>query len=407
MTRFVYRAAQLTGGPGAGVVEGRESAPDERSLRDRLRDRGYVALEVRAASPLDRIRAGARKATIRESDRAWFFRTLHRLLDGGAPLERAMSTMIELSDTASVRDACERVRSSLRGGAALDAAIGEEPGLAAAQHLALLRIGHESGRMRHCVGLIDGAIVRQRKLRRALIGRLMYPVILGVAALLALWFLSAVVMPRFEETLASADASLPIQTRMTFAIAGVLFWVVPAAVLAAVTLALLGRSGMLPRTWSQRATVVFDRLPLLGSIRWSHRSALVADTMATMLEGGADLVSSLHECETVVAGTPVADRLSRVRRRVREGEDIGDAIEDEQVFPKMVTAIIRAGSHGGALAEAFRSAADTASEAQDDLTQRALTLLDPAIIIMLAGVVGWIVFSLVSGMLAINDLGGL
>lgn len=139
MMRFVYKATQLTGGAGAGMIEGRENAPDEHSLRERLRDRGYIALEVRTANPLDRLRSRARQTSFHLSDRVWFFRTLDRFLGGGAPLERALTTMVDLSPNERLRNACERIRSSVRNGNSLDESFGDVAGLSAPQHIALLR----------------------------------------------------------------------------------------------------------------------------------------------------------------------------------------------------------------------------------------------------------------------------
>ena len=72
----------------------------------------------------------------------------------------------------------------------------------------------------------------------------------------------------------------------------------------------------------------------------------------------------------------------------------------------MNTAVIRIGARSGDLADALRSATETALEEQQDAIDRLLTLLQPAVILVLAGVVGWVVYSLIAGMLAINDIGG-
>jgi general secretion pathway protein F len=407
MSRFIYKAAPAGGATG-GLVEGREEAADERSLRERLRERGLIAVEVRPVGAIDALRSrsgGGSRLT--RTDRIWFYRTLARLLKGKAPIEQAISTMVELAPSARVKDACAKVRESLRKGESLDQSVGGVAGLASEQQIALLRVGHASGRLEHSVALIDSAIARSEKIRRTIIGRMIYPAILVVAAVVALWFLASFVIPRFEQTLASVDAKLPIQTSLTFAVANWLVWIIPLLVLAVALLMIAGRAGALPQPFVKRLRTWVERMPFVGNLLWHTRSALLTDTLATMLEGGADLMSALEEAERAMAQSNVGERLGQARRAVREGADLGDAFDQAGVLPPMIGAIVRIGARSGDLPDALRAATDAAMEKQDEQTQRMLTLLEPGVILLLAGVVGWVVFSLVSGMLAINDLGGM
>jgi len=403
VTRFAYRA--IPSGGSAGVVAGRLEASDEQSLRRRLRDEGLIPLEIQPVGALDALRTllGGRGGVGR-ADQAWFFQTLRRLLGGKVPIESALATMETLAPNPRLTAACSEVRDALRSGGSVAEAVERVPSLANAQHRALLRVGHESGRLEHVVGLIDRSITTRSRIRRTVIGRLTYPAILFVVAILAVWFLASFVLPRFAETLQSAGAELPLSTRATLAAAEWLIWIAPIALLGGAVFAMsrpLSRMPALRRRVQEWAL----RVPVVRQLVWHAQGGIVAETLATILEGGGDLLVGLEQSEEAVSLDPIRERLSAVRKRVREGEDVGLALEEERVMPPMVAALVRVGVQSGDLAGGLRHASELCLEKQEDLTARLLTLLEPAIILLLAGVVGWVVYSLVSGMLTINAMG--
>jgi type II secretory pathway component PulF len=407
VTRFVYRAAPIKPGLG-GLVEGREEARDERTLRDHLRERGLIAVEVRPVGLADALRArfGSRATRIKRADRLWFFATLARLLRSKAPVERAITTMEEVAPHEAARNACAQVGDALRSGRPLDEACAQVPGLAGPRQAALLRVGHASGDLERATALIDESLRTSERIRKTVIGRLIYPAVLIVVGVACLWFLAAVVLPRFSETLESAGANLPGATRFTLASAKIVMWAGPIVMLAVVGAILWWRAGLAPPAWRRKAQEMAFRTPLVGGLVWRHQGAVAADTIATMLEGGGDLLEALEQAEDAVGEGVVARRLARARQQVREGLDPGEAFERESVFPPMNAAVIRIGARSGDLAGALRSATETALEEQQDGIDRLLTLLQPAVILALAAVVGWVVYSLIAGMLAINEIGG-
>ena len=103
----------------------------------------------------------------------------------------------------------------------------------------------------------------------------------------------------------------------------------------------------------------------------------------------------------------MAQRVGAARRLVREGADVGEAFAKEQVFPPMIAALLSVGIKGGDLVGGLRACTRACLERQERSTERLLILMEPAVILVMAGAVGWVVYSLVMGMLAMNDLGGL
>lgn len=405
MTQFAYTAVPLQAA-GGGMVSGRAEAADERALRDDLRKRGLVAVDVRPVRLADALRGVLSRDRPRRVDAVWFFQTLRMLLSGSVPIESALTTMVDLSPSARLRRVCGDVREKLRSGASLADALAGSPGMATAQHLALLRSGHESGRLAHVVELIDSSMATAERIRRTMTGRLIYPAILLVAAVGAVWFLATFVIPKFAATLESLGGTLPLSTRATLAGAKVMVWVGP-PVVAGMVLLWFVRGSLLSPAMRLRVSRRVLRLPVVGGLVWHAQGAVIADTLATMIEGGGDVLAGLGQAVDVVSSPAVAERLAAARKRVREGVDLGQAFAQERVLPPMVAAVLQVGIKGGDLVGGLRRCTQACVEKQEKATERLLVLMEPGVIMVMAGAVGWVVYSLVMGMLALNDLGGL
>lgn len=426
MTRYQFTAMSagtsdgVSGARGVsqgGLVRGEREASDETALRAALRADGLIVVEVKTHSlrgAFSRgggatgwrglVSAGSGAGRVRNDDRSWFFQTLAMMLKHSVPIEVALGTMEELAPNPTVRWACGSVRSALRGGSSLTDAVGGVPGLAGAQHLALLRSGQASGRLDHAVALIEQSIASSARLRSALLGGLFYPAILLVASIGVLWVLATFVIPRFAETLGALGGELPWQTRVTFGAAGVMVWLFPAL------LVLVLASWRTRRMWMSGATRVrlHDwslRLPVIGTMLWNAQGAVVCDTMATMIEGGGDALSALGQARDVASNPVIARKLQTAEKRTREGVELGKAFHELSVLPPTPTALLQIAVRAGDLTGGLRQAGELCREQQERVGKRLMALMGPAVILVMALGVGWVVWSLISGMLALNEIG--
>jgi len=405
VTRFAYSAIPLENA-GAGLVSGRREASDEHALRQALRADGLIAVDVRPERIIDALRAQLNPERLRRADGVWFFQTLRLLLENNVPIESAVSTLEELAPHPRVARACAEIRTALRSGSSLDEAVDAQAGLASPQHVALLRSGQESGRLDHVVALIDESLTTRARIRRTVVGRLIYPFILLLAAIAVVWFLAVRVIPKFAETLTSLGGELPFATRFTLGLAEVLAWAVPVGfVLLAVGFAL--RHALLTPHVRAGLSRLALRVPIVRSLTWNTHAAVITDVLASIISGGGDVLTALTQAHEVVSSPAIGARLAEARKRVREGAELGDAFAETRVLPPLPTAVVRSGMKGGDLVGALRRATRVCLDRQEQLTQRLLILLEPAVILVLAGAVGWVVYSLVTGMLAITEAGGI
>lgn len=387
-------------------MTGTREASDERSLRRVLRDEGLIAVEVRPERLSDALRARFDRGRVRGGDGAWVFSTLALLLENRVPVDEAVRSAESVSPHPRVAGVCARLREQLRRGVALSDALASVPGLASAQHVALIRAGESSGRLSHAVGLVDRSIANAARVRRSLIGKLTYPAILVVASVGAVWLLATRIVPSFAETLEEVGGELPAVTKVTLTASAWLAWVVPAIVVLVVVGALV-RNRVLSAEMKRGLSARVLRIPVVGSLVWHGQAALVTDVLSTMLEGGADLLEGIARSSEVVRSPEIAARLETASARVREGGEPGAALVESGVMPPMVGAVVRAGIVGGDLAGGLRRASELAMARQEALGERLLALVQPAVTLGMAGVIGWMMYSLIAGMLAVTNAGGL
>lgn len=407
MSAYAYKAIPARRGGASSPVSGTLDAATEAAARDHLREQGLIALEVRPESTGDAVRAVFRaRQSVSRKETAWFFRTLHRMLASKAPIETALTTMEELATTDRMREACAQIRDTMRRGEPLHEAVADIPGLADPAILALLLVGHDSGRLERVCGLIDRSIRTRQRLRRAVTGQLTYPAILFAAAVAAVWFLSWFVIPRFASTLEGVGATLPWSTQFTLTASHVLVWAAPVVILL-IAMAIWSKGAWIPdagrRWWGAQSL----RLPIVRTLVWNAQAAIVCETVGTMIDGGGDILASLELAERAVSNETLRSSLARTRQMVREGRDLGEALHECAILPPEADAIVRIGLRSGDLPEALRAATGQCLEEQEALTDRLTTLIEPAMILCMATVIGWVIYSLVSGMLTINDMGAL
>ncbi len=403
MTEFAYRAASAS-----APERGRIDAPDLAAARRALRDRGLVPLEIKPVAAAERLRAGfASKSSLRAPDRAWFFRTLERFLTRGAPLEEGVAAAQDLARSDARKDAAKRVLERLRQGDSLADACAAAPGLVVPRHAAILRVGHASGRLPRAVALVADSLENAAKLKKHIVGQLIYPAVVLVAAFVCVWILAALVVPRIAEQLEAMDAALPGPTQITLTGTRIFVWLGPILVLLSAGVVVAWRRGVIPPEHKTRAARLLWRVPLCRDLLWNARAAVAAETIATLLEGGGDLLEGLDLAKDAAADPVMQDRIASARARIREGADPGAALAEENVFPPEPAAVLQIAARAGDLAAGLTSAADSCAEQRDLVAARLTTLINPAVMLLMGAVVGWLFYSLLAGMLAINDAGAL
>ena len=409
MPVYRYKAVNAAG----AVATGELDAPNESELVERLRDQGMLPMHVAqasgataAAGPVEagpRARLFASKKVTRDQLLA-ITRELSTLLQAGLPLDRALETLIGLSESPPATALLQQIRDEVRGGKSLSQALDARREVFSRFYINIVRAGEAGGALGVVLTRLADTMERNKELRESVKSALVYPCILIGVAVLSVMVLLVWVVPQFEQTFAQAGKALPLPTQIVIFLGTGLrryWWAVIAVVVACVSL--IRRRLAVPAV-RLRFDARMLRLPLIGDLMTKVDVARFARTLATLLGNGVTLLSGLSIVRETVGNGVLAGALDGVIVRLREGKGFGRPLSDTGVYPRLAVQMIMVGEESGRLEEMLVRVADVYDREVQMAVKRFLAVLEPALILSLAVFIGGIVFSILLGVMGMSEL---
>ena len=390
MTEFVCKVGDTTG----RVFQQMETAQSEAEARQKLADRGFFVFSVRMHFDLlSQFSGAARERKIRPADFLIFNQQFSTLIKAGLPILKALELLAERAAAPRLRPILQNVRQRVRDGALLSEALAAQ-GSFPAVYVTAISAGERSGNL---TGVIDQYISYLRVstgFRTALLTALIYPAILVVTVILVLSYLVTYAMPQFAKLYQDLGVPLPAMTQLMLNIAVPLrnYFVVFAGI------AVLIAAAIFLWTRTLEGALAIDRLkpkvPIVGDIWLKGEIAQFLRTLATLLAGGTPLVSGLQTSSAAIGSRLIATSVARAAERVREGKSLSESLSETRLIPPLALEMIEVGEASGALSAMLTSVAEFYEEEVSTRLQRTLIWVTPAILVVMAVVVGFILISL-------------
>jgi general secretion pathway protein F len=408
MALYKYRAVSATGDVAAGELE----AANESEIVDRLRDQGLMPMRVEAAvggriassaSPAKRRRWFAARRVTRDNLLS-ITRELATLLRAGLPLDRALEVLIGLAPTPPVASLLQTIRDDVRGGKSLSQALDSHRTVFSRFYVNIVRAGEAGGALGTVLTRLADTMERTKDLRDSVQSALIYPTILICVAVSSVMVLLVFVVPQFQQTFSQAGKALPLPTQIVILFGTALrkyWWLAIVTVFALVWL--IRRRLQKPEVrfrWDGRLL----RLPLLGDLLAKVEVARFSRTLATLLANGVTLLSGLAIVRETMTNSVLARALEGVITRLREGKGFGRPLVETGLYPKLATQMILVGEESGRLEEMLNRVADVYDREVQISIKRFLAILEPAMILTLAVLIGGIVFSILLGVMGMSEL---
>jgi general secretion pathway protein F len=387
-SRFRYRGARRDGTIEFGVLD----AVTREGVVAALAARGIIPVEIQLLSQEREVRS-----KLNLPDLALGLRVLASLLEAGLPIAKALSMFTELAP-ASWRAGLVTIRPAIQEGRALAAALDASPLRIPPVLVGIIRAGEAAGRLSASVRSAAELAERQAAARAALYASLTYPAVLALAAVGSIGLLVGVVVPRFAKILADIGGTLPASTATVVSVAQTAkSALVPVAVFSAAAFGLwkawVATDAGLVRWHGWLLTI-----PGLGAVRQCNGTSRFCAALAALLENGVPLAPAL-----VHAGAAAGDEALRVatqnaRASVIEGQPLSRALEAHRAATLTAIRLVRAGEESGNVPAMLQHAALVERERSERAVKSALQLLEPAMILLLGGVVAAIAAALLQAL---------
>jgi general secretion pathway protein F len=400
---FRYQAYSVEGKLHKGVLE----ADSARQARASLRDQGLTPYRVEVIAANDASGGSRfRRVSLSSTELTQLTRSLASLLEAGLTIEQAFNALIEQAENERTRQVLAALRGEVLAGNTVAKALAAFPDVFAELYRTLVAAGESSGQLPRVLSKLSDYLEERQQLRAKLSLALIYPAIVTCVAIAVVGSLLIYVLPQVVQVFQHSHQQLPILTRALIAFSGFLqaTWGLWLAVLVA---AAFGTRFALKRPVARAALHRFVwRKPAIGRILRHLDAARLAATLSILVGSRVPILQALDAGTGVMTLEPMRDALSTAARGVREGMPLARALSATQAFPPVMVHLIASGETSGRLDEALERAA---RQQQNDIATRlaAFTaLFEPAMILLMGGVVLTIVLAILLPIFQLNQLVG-
>ena len=388
MAEFTVRL----GTPAGDIVTRTVEAMAANEARVRLEREGFKVFAVtppkaEGVTLLTRGGGAGGHARVKANDFLLFNQQLAALLRAGIPILQAITMLRRRATSPRLRAVLENVEEAIRGGAALSQAFAAQGATFPRIYTASILAGERSGALDEVLSRYVSYMRRSVGLRRKIRGALAYPMFLLFACLGMVIFLTTFVVPRMSDLFSGFGNNLPTVTVIVLALSGWIMrnalWVVPLIIVSSVAILLWSR------TPSGRLTIdtLLLKLPLAGKLLVQMTTAQAARSLATLLAGGITIVESWEIAAESITNLELRRRSSAILPLIREGRSFTESLETANWVPELASDMIGIGERSGSLREMLDEVATFYDAESEVKLEQLTTTLEPAILIVMGGVV--------------------
>ena len=411
MPIFHYQAFDATG----ALHKGTQDAANESEVRQLLRSKDLFPKEIRTS----RFTRKSNKAKSSEGFKLpefakrrnyakslmLFTRQLEVLLDATIPYDKAFQLIIPQTEDHSFQSILSEIRGRLLEGESLANSMEKHPEAFPAMYISMVRSGENGGNLGMIMKRLADYYERQDRLRSQIRSAMIYPAFMTVFGFAVVVFMVTNIVPKITRIFESRDAALPLPTRLLIGLSELLsgnllvLAVVMLLMILSGTIFLRSPSGRRFRDWTEL------KLPMFNRIWIKILVARYCQTLGTLLKSGVDLKTSLEIAKHVVVNRRFISALDKMIIDVNnKGVPLSAAMGKLEYFPEYVRHVVAIGEEAARVDELLEKVADRMQEEIQSLVEALTALLQPALILLMGGIVGFIALAVLLPMLSMNQL---
>jgi general secretion pathway protein F len=403
MPVYEYKAFNKKGKTVNGIVD----ADSTQEARTKLREQEVFITDLMETTAVPEKKGSAPIvlfSRIRPMDVSVMIRQLSTLLNAGIPLLEALSAIIDQHDHKGLKKILSQVRESVREGRSFADALAPHTRAFTPLMVNMIRSGESSGSLEIVLLRLADFLEQQVNTKRKVQSAMTYPVVTICIAILILLFLLVKVVPSVTQIFSDMQQTLPLPTAILITASEFLknyWWLFLLVLIAAF-------SGIKAYTKTPAGQVQFDslklKMPLFGSLFRKVAISRFSRTLGTLLKNGVPLLDALDIVKNVVGNRILESTIEDARIKIGEGSTIHDPLRRSGVFPSTMIHMINVGEKSGTLEDMLNKVADITDNEINTTIDTLTSLMEPVMILGLAIIVGFIVFSILLPIFEISQM---
>ena len=401
MSKFFYRVKK---GPDE-VTTGTLEAETKQAAISKLSQMGYFPIDVSEVSAAEERAKGIGYALLKKigsRDLTTFTRQLSNLLGSGVTLLRALDVLADQTENSYLARIVRDIHDQVKDGKTLSQSLAGHPKIFSSVYVNMVGSGEVGGSLEDVLNRLADFAEKEDEVRTKIHTAMAYPILMAVVGVGTIIVLLAFVIPKLVTMFEDMGQILPLPTRMLVSLSGWLtsYWWLIAALIFLIIFVVKRRQR------SQEGRLAMDRLklrmPLLGDLIQKAEIARFGRTLGTLLSNGVPILQSIDVVSQTMTNEVLRQEVKKLHTNVAQGLSLTRSIKENSQFPGFVVNLVAVGEEGGLLERSLLRIADT-YEREVDRTVKVMTaLLEPAMILVMGGVVGFIVISMLLPIFQIN-----
>lgn len=397
---FTYKVMDKKGKVVTGEVEG-----DNRDLVvSKLRDSGYVILELKNKTAPGQIELFKGKKKVSTKDLMVFSRQLAMMVDAGLPIMRALSVLSEQTENKGFAKIIEEIRGDVSAGQTISEALAKHPTVFSNLFISMIKSGEIGGVLDKVLMRLAFVMEKDAVLRGKVKSALAYPAVITIFAMFVVIGMIWKVVPIFQGMFEQLGGELPIITRMLVSMSNALqnYWFIIFPSIFGIIYGI--------RTYkkTEDGRKVFDRLMLkvkiIGPLLQKVSISRLTRTLGTLVSSGVPIIQAIEITGKASGNYVIEEAMEHVKRAVKEGDPIAKPLSQIAVFPPMVTQMIAVGEETGSLDAMLEKIADFYDMEVDAAVEALTSMIEPLVMVVLGGTIGVIMLGLYMPMFQLISL---
>lgn len=399
MPLYAYKGINIDG----SIISGHYEAVDKNGVVSMLRGKGYYPVKIEPArvKGLENLLGGLQKVPMK--DISVFCRQFAAVIGAGIPIVQALDIMREQVSNKSLKQALADVYQSVQIGRTLSDSMEEYPRVFPPMLIEMVRIGEVSGTLDTSLKRMADTYEKQYKLQQKMSNAMIYPAVVAVVAIGIVIFLLTFVIPTFVTMFTESGMELPLPTRILLGMSNFIQAYGLILLLGIVLLALAFFYYISTNTGRRWFDGLKLKIPVVKDFVLRSATSNFAQILSTLLNSGIDINQALNIVKGVIKNKVIEEHIDRFIADVEQGIPLADTMEKSHLFPIMLVQMTRIGEESGSLDDMLAQTAQFYETETENAATRLTSLIEPAIIVVLGLVIGFIVISIAIPMFTITS----